>query len=301
MSNNPTCIPIFQELRKVKEKALRYYYHLDNYMFYTLGLTRFVYMSNLIHPFLFSLPISHETLEPSSTQYFHQPYPCINQTLWMLSWYFQDIFLMQNPSQVAQLLAMTSSWVKLRLVSQDLNLLSVPEEIIWLVTCYTNRNYTWKDGLDNLINPRRNLQFRTPLSLTYLPLLCLSQKRNCSPRVSTSAQPPQKLTRLKSVNTSLSTTVDFVNASFSWTCPRLTPSLSAARVLGHPQNRSPSLETYIQVVSSKINSSDYSLHRTHDNLSREQRERLASAPVRFGFGGAISMTYSSFGPVMKRV
>ena len=40
MSNNPTCIPLFQELRKVKEKALRCSYHLDNYRFYTL--TRFV-------------------------------------------------------------------------------------------------------------------------------------------------------------------------------------------------------------------------------------------------------------------
>ena len=43
-----------------------------------------------------------------------------------------------------------------------------------------------------------------------------------------------------------------------------------------PKNRVPSLETYIQVVSSKINSSDHSLHRIHDNLPREQREALKS-------------------------
>ena len=101
---------------------------------------------------------------------------------------------MQNSSPVAQLLAMTSSWVKLRLVSQDLNLLSVPEEIIRLVTSYTNRNYTGKDGLDN---QRRNLQFRTPLSLTYLPLLCPRQKRNCSPRVWTSAPTPTEVNQVE--------------------------------------------------------------------------------------------------------
>ena len=28
-----------------------------------------------------------------------------------------------------------------------------------IVTSYTNRNYTGKDGLDNLMNQRRNLQF----------------------------------------------------------------------------------------------------------------------------------------------
>ena len=43
-----------------------------------------------------------------------------------------------------------------------------------------------------------------------------------------------------------------------------------------PKNRVLSLETYIQVVSSKINSSDHSLHRIHDNLTREQREAFKS-------------------------
>ena len=50
MSNNPTCIPLFQELCKVKEKALRYSYHLDNYRFYTLDLFLRVCRSNLIQP-----------------------------------------------------------------------------------------------------------------------------------------------------------------------------------------------------------------------------------------------------------
>ena len=43
-----------------------------------------------------------------------------------------------------------------------------------------------------------------------------------------------------------------------------------------PKNRVPSLETYIQLVSFKINSSDHSLHMIHDNLPREQREALKS-------------------------
>ncbi len=47
-----------------------------------------------------------------------------------------------------------------------------------------------------------------------------------------------------------------------------------------PKNRVPSLETYIQVVSSQINPSDHSTHRTHDNLPREEREALKTLRAR---------------------
>lgn len=47
-----------------------------------------------------------------------------------------------------------------------------------------------------------------------------------------------------------------------------------------PKNRVPSLETYIQVVSSQINQTDLSCRRTNDNLPREQREALNSLRTR---------------------
>ena len=47
-----------------------------------------------------------------------------------------------------------------------------------------------------------------------------------------------------------------------------------------PKNRVPSLETYVQVVSSQINSNDHSTHRTHDNLPREEREALKTLRAR---------------------
>ena len=56
----------------------------------------------------------------------------------------------------------------------------------------------------------------------------------------------------------------------------LPPTVPLQEYLGAPKINVPSLETNIQVVSSTINSSDHSLHRTHDNLPREQREALKS-------------------------
>jgi hypothetical protein len=43
-----------------------------------------------------------------------------------------------------------------------------------------------------------------------------------------------------------------------------------------PKNRVPSLETYVQVVSTQVNTSERLSHRSHDNLPREERQALNS-------------------------
>ncbi|XP_072041826.1 uncharacterized protein [Amphiura filiformis] len=47
-----------------------------------------------------------------------------------------------------------------------------------------------------------------------------------------------------------------------------------------PKNRVPAMETYVQVVSSQVNNSANSPHRTHDNLPREERQALKSLRTR---------------------
>ena len=127
-----------------------------------------------------------------------------------------------------------------------------------------------KDGLDNLINPRRNLKFRTSLSLTYLPsslseaeekLLSKGLNFCPTPTVVNQVEVSQNLTEYYRRLRQREFVLDLLPSD---------PESFRCKITWVPaKNRVPSLETYIQVVSSKINSSDHSLHRTHDNHPRE--------------------------------
>ncbi len=275
MSNT---ICIFQQLRKNREKALRYSYHQDNYNFFSLS--RFI---------------------PKGLQL--SPSPCLGtlsphlQRRWNQVLHGASVKLINILSQQCQF------------ILQDLhqNIAHLDSEL--RSSCTHTRYREFQDemdrglsNLDSVLINRRNKKFGGLLANQHQR----RQRRFRRPKPQSTLPPANTVVNLSSSSISdaehklLSKGLNFCPTPRTVNQGQLSQDLTdyyrrirlreffldsdpcdpePFRVKSAwvpPKNRVPALETYVQVVNTQVTNPGNFPHRTHDNLPREERLALTA-------------------------
>ena len=279
MMSNPTSL--FQQLRKTKQKALRYSFHQDNYRFYSHSRIIPTGLQIKVTPSLGTLP------PPLQRKWNQLLYGTSIRLINILTEHCTDS-LDSFSAEITRLedelrsCCSEAQWgqynneIDLCLSTQKTELIDRRNrKVAGLLEKRQQHNRRFRrptiNNHDDLPSTVVNLSSAS-LSSTELNLLSRGLKFCPTPSEVNQVELSQDLTdyyrriRLREF---------FLDAPPSEPEPFRKKSTWVP-----PKNRVPAMETYVQVVSSQVNNSANSTRRTYDNLPREERQALNSLRTR---------------------